>query len=141
MNIYTIVDDNFGMLFNSRRQSKDRVLREHMLRECEDTTLWMNTYSSDQFELPLPGNVIVDDDFLDKAGEDDACFVENLPLTGFESRINKMFLFKWNRIYPADTWLDVRPGGRGWQLAAVEEFEGNSHEKITKEEWVHVEEE
>lgn len=141
MNICVAVDNDMGMMFNHRRQSQDKILREYLINACGNEKLWMNEYTGSQFELPLAGNIRVDEEPLDKAEEQDYCFVENLSLTGYERKIRKIILFKWNRTYPADTWLDVRPGGEGWQLAAVEEFKGNSHEKITKEEWVRVEEE
>ena len=48
-------------------------------------------------------------------------------------RLEGLVLYRWNRRYPADAWLDVRPGPPGWTLARREEFSGHSHERITKE--------
>ena len=48
-------------------------------------------------------------------------------------RMEGLVLYHWNRRYPADAWLDVRPGPPGWTLARREEFSGHSHERITKE--------
>lgn len=135
MIIFVAVDDKNGMTFNKRRQSKDKILREHIMEQSKEHTLWMNTYTKNQFETPLAENIIVDDDFLDKAGKDDYCFVENLFLERYEDKIEKVILFKWNRVYPADTHFDIDLEQNGWKLVSVEEFAGNSHEKITKEEW------
>ena len=135
MIICVAVDDNMGMTFNQRRQSQDRILRSHLIEETHGNKLWMNTYSAKQFENPLPNNIIVDDEFLDKAESDDFCFVENLSVAKYQNQIKKIILFKWNRIYPADTYFDISLSENGWQLTSVLEFEGSSHRTITKEIW------
>lgn len=138
MIVCAAIDDNLGMMFNNRRQSQDKILREHMIHMCSGSTLWMNEYSKSQFEAPLPEYVVADDDFLEKAGEDDYCFVENAPLASYEASIQKIILFRWNRAYPADTYFDIPLSEHGWELISVAEFEGNSHKNITKEEWSNV---
>lgn len=137
MKIFAVVDDNQGMLFNNRRQSQDRCLREQILLDCAGKRLWMNEYSARQFDTPLPDNLIVDEEYLDKAGADEACFVENLSLSGYEAQISRLTLFRWNRVYPADTYFTIDLTNGEWKRTFVEEFEGNSHEKITKEVWEH----
>lgn len=129
------VDDNMGMGFNNRRQSQDKLLRSHLIQEVQSHKLWINTYTARQFETPLPDNIIVDDEFLNKAEADDYCFVENLSVAKYESEIKKIILFKWNRVYPADTYFDIPLSEGKWSLSSVLEFEGNSHKKITREEW------
>ena len=70
---------------------------------------------------------------MDKAGPGELCFVEEPPLLPWLDRLEGLVLYRWNRRYPADAWLDVRPGPPGWTLARREEFSGHSHERITKE--------
>ena len=41
MIIMVCVDDNNGMMFNKRRQSQDRVLRQRMLELAGEKKLWM----------------------------------------------------------------------------------------------------
>ena len=135
MIVCVALDDNNGMLFNKRRQSKDRVLRERLLMECDGARLWMNEYTAKQFDGDIPANVMVDNDFLNKAGEEEYCFVENCPLKEAEAKIKKLIVFKWNRVYPADTRFDISLDG--WKLTETEEFVGSSHELITKEVWIH----
>ncbi len=132
------VDDNMGMTFNKRRQSQDRVLRARLLELIHGEKLWMNNYTAKQFEAPLAGNIVVDDDFLDKAGDDDFCFVENLPVAKYRDKIKKIILFKWNRVYPADTYFDISFQENEWRLVSATEFEGSSHKEITIEEWENV---
>lgn len=63
MTIFVTLDDNNGMLFNHRRQSKDKFLRNDMLNICAEKHLWMNEYTSEQFE-PLNDNIIIDEELL-----------------------------------------------------------------------------
>ena len=49
MIIISCVDDDMGMMFNHRRQSQDRVLRERVLEATKGKKLWMNHYSAKQF--------------------------------------------------------------------------------------------
>ncbi len=44
-----------------------------------------------------------------------------------------LVLYRWNRRYPADVYLDIRPEPPGWRLVSREEFSGSSHPRITKE--------
>ena len=56
MNVMVVVDDNGGMLFNSRRQSQDSALRAYILNITKNSVLWMNQYSLRQFGA-VPPNV------------------------------------------------------------------------------------
>ena len=128
MIVLACVDDQGGLMFGSRRQSKDRVLRAHILDACEGRTLWMSTYSAAQFEEDAPF-ICVDDDYAEKVKTGDACFIENgdfpkvLPQT--------LILYHWNRRYPADRFFPFDPLQVGYRLITTEEFVGSSHENIT----------
>ena len=50
MILITCVDNNMGMLFNHRRQSQDRVLKERILKSASGKIIWMNHYSENQFK-------------------------------------------------------------------------------------------
>ena len=50
MILITCVDNNMGMLFNHRRQSQDRVLKERILKSASGKIFWMNHYSENQFK-------------------------------------------------------------------------------------------
>ncbi len=130
MTIIVCIDDRGGMLFHGRRQSRDRLLCEDMLRTCG--RIWMNAYSAALFP-ENGGKIRVDEAFLSRAGPDDACFVENMPLDGVVW--DRLILYRWNRAYPGDVFLGFRPEERGMILDSVETFPGSSHEKITKEIW------
>lgn len=130
MNLIACVDDKMGMLFNKRRQSMDRVLRARVLELCAGKKLWMNTYSRKQFDDNTEG-ITVAEDFLDKAGSDDYCFDETISPAAYENKINRIILYKWNRVYPADLYFDIDL--KNWRLTTSTDFAGSSHDKITEE--------
>ncbi len=133
MIVIACLDDNGGMMFNRRRQSQDRVLREHIVEMTGDASLWMNHYSAGQFDdLNIP-HLNIDDAFLQEAVDGDFCFVENSPLASFERWIEKMVLFRWNRTYPADQFFDIDLSRGAWKLSESIEFAGHSHGRITME--------
>ena len=125
------VDDRGGMTFNHRRVSRDKGLIADLLALRGEAALYIHPYS-----LPLFGGaekVIASEDFLDLAGEGDVCFVENVPLTDAQERIERLIVYRWNRDYPADTYLDVDL--EAFRLEASTDFAGSSHDPITREEY------
>lgn len=90
MILIACADDNLGMLFNSRRQSMDRVLRARLLKLCGTHKLWMNAYSRAQFDETFEG-ITVDEDFMAKAGCDDYCFAETSALSRMKKKCRKLF--------------------------------------------------
>ncbi|MCP1103375.1 hypothetical protein M2454_002760 [Aequitasia blattaphilus] len=134
MIVIACVDDALGMMFNKRRQSKDKVLQKEIMEATAGKKLWMNQYSLNQFQEEFPeSHILCDEDFLNKAAEGDYCFVENISLKSYEEKIEKIILYKWNRKYPADFFFDISINENGWKIIESEEFPGYSHEKITKE--------
>jgi len=123
------VDDKLGMLFNKRRQSKDRELRKDLL-SLTDQTLWVNEYTAKQFSEDEKMWLNVQEDYLDDIGENDLCFVENLPITDYEEKVTKLILYRWNRIYPSDVRFPFDLVN--WELESEYEFKGYSHDKITR---------
>ncbi len=131
MIVMLCVDDKNGMLFNRRRQSKDRVLQQHVLALAGSRRLFMSPYSRKQFTDTGSAEIIVDEAYLEKAEAGDYCFVEDGDVVSHADRIEKIILFRWNRNYPADTFFTLDLSG--YILEKTEDFAGNSHEKITKE--------
>ena len=131
MIVIACVDKKYGMLFNRRRQSQDRLLRSRILERAEQSRLWMNTYSSKQFKEGLPSHVFVSEDFLALSGPNDFCFVEDADLTSYQDKITGIILYHWNREYPADHFftLDMTP----FMMQAITDFPGSSHKIITEE--------
>ena len=121
MILITVVDDRMGMCFNRRRLSRDRVLSDKILTLTNGKVLWMSSYSEKLFDSVKHSQINIDDDCLREAAAGEYCFVET----------EQIILFKWNRRYPADVFFNIDLNG--WKLKYSEDFEGNSHDKITME--------
>ena len=130
MILIACVDVNNGMLFNNRRQSRDKVLMEHIIELIFNKRLWINNFSKDIFENYKLDNLIIDDDFSNKIEKEDFCFVENISIKELEDKIEKVVLYNWNRNYPADVYFDLPL--EKWICESEKEFTGNSHDKITE---------
>lgn len=128
MNLIVCVDDHLGMVFHHRRQSRDRVLCQHLLKLAENSRMLVSPSSALLFENQ---DVAIDPDFLQNARQDDWCFGEEPPFLPFEDRIQKLAVCRWNRVYPADQFLDLNL--QNWVLLSREEFPGSSHDLITLE--------
>ena len=90
MIVFVAVDNRNGMMFNHRRQSQDKALRERVVELSKGKKLWMNQYSAKQFlqDEPLP-TLQVDNMPLDRAQPEDFCFAEDLRLAPYERKIEK----------------------------------------------------
>ena len=136
MIVAVCLDEHGGVMFNHRRQSLDRELRARLLREAGEKHLLLNSYSASQFTEEDLARLEISEDFLDKAGPGDYCFVEDRPVCPYEEKIEKLLVFKWNRIYPSDTHFDIDLSCGSWRLIESSDFPGYSHEKITLEVYV-----
>ncbi len=128
MIVMICLDDKGGMRFHDRRQSQDRILRQRMKEIVKDAKVFMNKTSEKLYQEFQ--NRVVCEDFLEKAGENDYCLVEDQSLLPLEKEIKKIIIFWWNKIYPADMFFDLSLDQ--WQLVETKEFEGSSHQ-ITEE--------
>ena len=131
MNLIVCLDDKNGMLFNKRRQSTDRKLRSHLLAFVGERLLWMNAQTASQFS-DLPASVKVAEDFLALAAETDYCFVEDPAWEKYAADVQEIVVYRWNRIYPADTRFPASELERRKLVSRVD-FAGFSHERITQE--------
>ncbi len=130
MTIIVCVDDKMGMTFNKRRQSRDSAVTEKIVEMSCDTRLLMNSYSAKLFEN---AEVIVSENFLKEAESNDFCFVENIDVSEYKEKIEKVVLFKWNRAYPSDVKLSI--DFNSFTLKESFDFVGTSHDNITCEVW------
>ncbi len=128
MKLAICIEKNGGISFCNRRVSQDSVLREKLLSLLEpNATLVMTPYSAKQFETAE--RIVCDDNSFSNAKEQDIYFAEDT-VAGFDG-ITTVYLFQWNRSYPADVFLDFNPKELGFQKTSSENFEGSSHPKIT----------
>jgi hypothetical protein len=129
MKIIICLDERNGYMFNNRRQSKDGGLRKRLLSMLCGKKLWMSQYSKKQFEEN--GEIVVDDNYEENAGESDYCFVED---KGYSlDKCDEIWIFRWNKKYPFDKSFDVNLTDEGFSMEFSEKFCGTSHDEITLE--------
>ena len=131
MKLIVCLDERKGMMFNNRRQSRDRVLIDNMIEMIGDDKLYIAPYSESLFEnkeikLKVKKNPL-------KAADENWCFIENLPVAEYKDEIETVIIYHWNRHYPGDFFFDLELDS--YTLESSEELVGSSHEKITKEIW------
>ena len=132
MHLIVCVDDRLGMSFCGRRLSRDKVVTEHILYRCAGHKLWIHPYS----ELLFAGKDIrIAPDFLDKAEEGDYCFAETTPLPEKIDNLESVILYHWNRTYPSTVKFPEELLA-GMHMVHTEDFPGNSHDKITMEQYI-----
>ena len=124
MKLIVCVDKNNGLSFNHRRQSRDRIVTQDIVR-CAPVRI---APASASLFADYPGAVMVSEDFLTAAKPDEWCFAELLPLPEAPEVLT---LYRWDRDYPADAFLPYDLSR--WTLVSVEELTGYSHERIFKE--------
>lgn len=128
MNVIICLDQNNGMLFNNRRQSRDRIVRKNILEYINGAKLYMDEYSFKQFSEDEADNIVVCDNFSN-VEDSDFCFVEKQHIN--VEQINKLIVYRWDKIYPADVSFGMNK--IKLNLTETLEFQGYSHEKIVRE--------
>lgn len=129
MNIILCLDDKNGLQFNRRRQSRDQAVCQRVLALSQGSSLWMNAYSAKLFPAD---KVRVDEAFLQLAGLGDYCFVESTDFLEYSEKIERVIVYRWNKVYPSNVKIDSAFFSDK-QLVERTDFVGNSHEKITQE--------
>ena len=120
------IDDKNGVSF-FKRQSRDGKITEDLVSRF-GSDIYITEYS-----LPLFENCKAT--VVNKPEKElDGCFFSELvdPAAYFPLA-DELYVYKWNRVYPADKHLSASPLDMGFNLSETAEFTGNSHDKITLE--------
>ncbi len=129
MNIIICVDKSNGMMFNNRRQSQDREVIKKIMDFSSGSGLFMSEYSAELFSEYT--DKTVSDTFLSQAKSGDFCFIEDAEFS--DESIENIYIFNWNRDYPADKYFTFDLKANGFKKVKKEDFSGYSHKKITLE--------
>ena len=132
MTIALCIDDKNGMMFNKRRQSRDRLLIKDLIASLDGRKLLVNSFSAPLFS-EYPDSIEIMENPLDHAGGNDVCFVENIDPSSYADKADRIILYRWNRHYPSDMKLTLDLGA--YRLLSSRDFAGSSHEKITREDY------
>ena len=120
------LDENNGMFFNERRQSKDRYVIRDIVHMVENNTLYINEYSKELFEN-TPANIQISEDYFNQVSDNEYCFIENQIVDILKAK--KVVVYRWDKVYPADYKLPLRQ----YNLVSTLDLQGYSHDKIVKE--------
>lgn len=129
MTLIVCLDDKNGMLFGTKRQSRDSVLIQRIIHLTQGKKLVLSPYSATLFQEKK--DLVITDDPAALAGGDDFLFVENTPLP--ENGFDTLLIYRWNRHYPATRFFTLTT--EGFTLKETTEFQGTSHDCITEERW------
>ena len=131
LTVSVCLDDKLGMMLFGKRQSRDRVLVADFVDSAAGKNIFINPFSKILFEN-YPDVRIVDD-LIKEADEGSFCFIENLDPGKYLSDIETFIVYRWNRLYTSDVKFKIDLAKEGYKLISLSEFEGRSHDKITKE--------
>lgn len=135
MKVVVCADKQGGMLFGGRRVSRDRVMLSDMIDMLNGGRLCISPFSAKLLE-PYQCEKLISTSFLDEATERDICFVENIPLLPYLDKISSLTIYRWDKEYPFDFQLDIRPFDMGFKIDDVIELNGFSHDIIDKEVYI-----
>ena len=129
MKIILCLDDNNGMLFNNRRQSRDKALLSDAFGNLQGEKLYITSFSEKLMAEYCDKVTLCEDASTLQSGQ--WFFCENVDLTAFADKIEKLVVYKWNRVYPAD--FNCNLDFSFFNLESESDFEGSSHPVITKQ--------
>lgn len=132
MNLIVCLEEKNGMMFNKRRLSQDIAIREDIYNSLDGKNLIMNNYSFKMFQKDNNDKNIVVSEDLPADNNEDFQFIEDKQLSKYEDKIDKLIIYYWNRRYPSDLKFDINLSSGKWEVISETEFQGKSHEKITK---------
>lgn len=130
MYIVMCLDDDNGVLFNNRRQSRDAKVSADIFKTSKGR-LFISEYSKTLFKR-FEG-VTVGEEFPYCAEDGDYCFAECEITKDAAEKAEGFIIYRWNRKYPKDVSFDISLEELGFKLEETKEFKGSCHDKITKE--------
>ena len=114
-------------MFNKRRQSRDAAVIADALAHVAPEKIGVSAYSATLFP---EGAVTVYDDPLAEA---DICFAECGDFLSAIHKVQRLIVYRWNRLYPGDAYFPLEDYLIRMTLVESSDFSGNSHERITRE--------
>lgn len=134
MKFIICVDDNNGMMFNKRRQSRDRAVVDDIAKTVGENVLYADGYSKELFKDCA--GLKVSESIEECEKNNGYFFAENVSICKYADRITEITVYHWNRVYPSNFKADF--DYRGMCMTEKTEFAGFSHPVITKEVYKNV---
>lgn len=129
MTLILCIDNNFGLMFNKRRQSRDRAVLEDIKNSFAGEKIFISPYSE-----KLLNEAGIDYTLCDNfETQDGICFIEDKYNSALLAVANEVILYHWGKVYPADVKFDFQLLAADFTLAESTVFKGTSHNEIKKE--------
>lgn len=129
MTLAVCLDDNGGMMYNNRRQSRDRVLIAD-LTEAAFLGIVTAPYSASLFSEGT--HLRISEHPMEDAAADETAFIEDPRLIPTLDGVKRLIIYRWCKLYPTDLRFPYDPAELGYRLTEEKEFVGSSHDKIWK---------
>lgn len=120
------LDENFGMMFNSRRQTMDSVVRADIMNTYDKVI--MSEYSKSQFEEIFHDRIDEVSSF--QYIKDGVLFVEDVEIDDY-SIFDTIVVYYWNKKYPSDLRFDESILNRYDNIESTR-IKGSSHDEIDR---------
>ena len=133
MTVALCVCDAGGMMFNKRRQSKDRRVIADLVALSGEREIVITPFSEKLFSECADKTRVLSDLSAPCAGS--FVFCDDVAPSELAFEISTLIIYRWNRKYPADKYMGICPERDGFSLVESVDFVGDSHEKITREIW------
>lgn len=129
MTLIFCVDNNFGLMFNKRRQSRDSAVLEDIKKSFKGKAIFISAYSEKLF-----CEADVSHTLCERLAEcNGVCFVEDKYSPDLFTLADEVILYHWGKVYPADSILDIDLLNTDFTLCEAEILTGTSHKEIKKE--------
>lgn len=132
MTLIFCVDNNYGLMFNKRRQSRDSAVLEDIKNSFAGKKIYISQYSEKLFSEEGVDYTVCDNFEI----QDGICFVEDKYNPDLLTKADQIILYNWNRLYPADVHLDFQIILDNFKLAENLIFKGSSHTEIERERYI-----
>ncbi len=129
MTLIFCIDNNLGLMFNKRRQSRDSAVIDDIKNNYDK--IYISAYSEKLFSESGIEYEVCGDFFT--CGENAICFVEDKYSPELLTIADEVILYHWGRNYPADVSFDIALLSTDFTLAETSVFKGTSHNEIKKE--------
>lgn len=130
MILLVCLDQRDGIRFNHRRQSADRCVTERILRLVRDRKLYVQETSAPLFPQE---RIAVSSDLSALAASDDFYFFEYGDALHFADKVEKLIVFRWDKVYPADETFPMAYFRERFSQTETDTFPGYSHDMIIQE--------
>lgn len=135
MKLIVCLDDRNGILFNGRRQSRDRAVCQDILTFSGNAEVWMRQETKKLFSEDFE-RIRCFDELPINIPEDTYLFLELEPPDWILALADTLIVYRWNRVYPADVRFSIGLPDSQWKLADAYDFPGYSHRRLTREVYV-----